>query len=126
MAIDCIAEIPGAVELSNWFGGFPSFADARAELSLNNPGASFLKIWSHGVDKEGRYDPRRPFLATISFHEISTVSLTDFARTLYLDELDIKKTGSGFRISWQAAYGPEGAVLCERLEISLETKLEST
>ena len=125
MAIDCIAEIPGAVELSKWFGGFPSFHDANAELQINGDGTGWLKAYGFGmtdkVDQNGYYVLEKHFVATFLFEKLRSVALTEFqpGRSILYD-LDIKKSGDSFEISFGSSYGVAGSIIAERLSITFE------
>ena len=126
MAIDCIAEIPGAVELSNWFGGFPSFIDAKAEFQINSDGTGWLRAssfrMSDWVDAEGFPVMEKRFVALFHFSEIKSVSITDFMPGhVILDELDIKKTDSAIQINFfDTAWGAAGCIEAKSVRIEFE------
>jgi hypothetical protein len=126
MAIDCIAEIPGAAELSNWFGGFPSFHDAKAEFQINSDGTGWLK--AHGfrmtdkVDAQGFYVSDKHFVVTVFFGSLCSVSLSDFLPGQFiLGALDFKKCDEGIRVDFlDTSYGVSGYVISRNLDLKFE------
>jgi hypothetical protein len=126
MAIDCIAEIPGAVELSNWFGGFPSFHDAKMQLQINSDGTGWLKAYgmrmTREVDAAGFFVSDRHFVATFQFGSIESVSITDFLPGLaILGELHIRKMGPAFEVDFgDTAYGLSGSLICKEIGLTFE------
>jgi len=116
MAIDCIAEIPGAAELSDWFGGFPSFHDAKAEFQICSDGTGWFKAsgfrMSDKVDAEGFRVLEKRFVAIFHFSEMMSVSITDFMPgQIILGELDIKKVDGNIRVDFiDTAYGASGCM----------------
>jgi hypothetical protein len=123
MAIDCIAEIPGAAELSNWFSGFPSFHDANAALQINGDGSGWLKAFgfrmTSEIDAKGNLVCDRHFSATFHFDGLRSVSLSDFMPgPIILYSLDVRKTEEGFRVGFEdTSYGVAGAIVTERLRV---------
>src|SRR5690242_1608664 len=126
MAIDCIAEIPGAAELSDWFGGFPSFHDAKAEFQINSDGTGWLRTsgfrMGDQVDAEGFYVLEKRFVALFYFNEITSVSITDFMPgQVILDELDIKKTDGAIQVNFiDTAWGASGYVEAKSVRVEFE------
>lgn len=120
MAIDCIEEVPGAVELSNWFAGFPSFHDAPALLQITGDGSGWLEIRSYRIGADGNFDHTKPFVTKFTFEGLVAVSLSDFADQLVLDGLDVRKSGDAFELVWDAAYGAYGSIAARRLCIAFE------
>lgn len=126
MAIDCIAEIPGAVELSNWFGGFPSFHDAKMAMQINHDGTGWLKAWAFrmpgGVRDDGYLVTDKYFASTFVFEGITTVSITDFMPGLaILGQRDVKKVDAGFEVDFSdTAYGLSGSLVCKTIRLAFE------
>ena len=125
MAIDCIEEVPGAVELSNWFGGFPSFHDANADLQVSGGGTGWLKVFgfrmTDKVDAKGFFVSEKHFAATFFFDEIRSISLADFLPGLsILYGLDIKKAGEDFVMTFDSSYGMAGTIVSRKLRLEFE------
>ena len=126
MAIDCIAEIPGAVELSNWFGGFPSFHDAPMALQINQDGTGWLKAYgwhmTSEVDAEGFFISSKHFACTFRFEGIVRISMAEFMPGLaILGELGINKADDGFEVDFtDTAYGLSGSLVCKKMELTFE------
>jgi len=121
-----LAEIPGAVELSNWFGGFPSFHDATMDLQINGDGTGWLKAYgfqaTKAVDEKGHFICEKYFEATLNFEFIKTESVTDFLPGLAIvGSLHIRKVKSGFEVDFtDTSYELSGSLICERVSVSFE------
>ena len=126
MAIDCIEEVPGAVELSNWFGGFPSFHDAYMALQINHDGTGWLKAYaarmSSEIDADGYYVSDKHFACTFQFADIKQVSIGEFMPGLaILGQLDINKVAEGFEVDFtDTAYGLSGSLICRGISLTFE------
>ena len=120
MAIDCIAEISGAVELSNWFGGFPSFHDAPARLQIAGDGSGWLEARSYQIGADGNFEYSSPFVAKFAFEGLVSVSLADFADQIILNGMEIRKSEGAFELIWEAAYGAFGSIVSRRPRAEFE------
>ncbi len=96
-------EIPGAAELSDWFGGLPGFHDGYATLQVSEDCTAFLKV--HGfkmtdrVDEKGYYILEKHFVATFFFEELVSISIADFQPgAAILSSLDIAKSDGVFEV----------------------------
>ncbi|MDB5735939.1 MAG: hypothetical protein JWN16_2576 [Alphaproteobacteria bacterium] len=121
MALEFTAEIPGAAELCDQFGGFPSFADAKAEFSAGPDGTGSLKVWSYFIGRDGNYDVGKPIVVIFSFDGIATVSLTKSDGAIYLDNLTVGKVDGLYETSWESAYGADGVVHARQMRITLQS-----
>jgi len=121
-----MAEIPGAAELSNWFGGFPSFHDAKAEFQINSDGTGWLKVcgfrMTDKVDAHGYYVLDKHFTATVSFRNLSSVSLSDFLPGQFIiGRLDFMKCDEGIKVDFgDTSYGVSGYVISRDLDLDFE------
>ena len=124
MAIDCIVEIPGAVELSNWFGGFPSFHDAFMALQINHDGTGWLQAygWRLKKDVDGFLTSEKYFGCKFQFVDIKRVAIAEFMPGLaILGQLDVNKTDEGFEVDFtDTAYGLSGSLVCKALTLTFE------
>jgi hypothetical protein len=126
MAIDCIAEIPGAAELSNWFGGFPSFHDAYFGFQINSDGSGWLRAYgarmTDRVDAQGYFISEKHFAATLQLEEIQSVQMSDFLPGLaILGRLEIRKAGADFEVDFgDTSYGVSGVIRAKRVSLKFE------
>jgi hypothetical protein len=125
VTIDCADEIPGAAELSDWFGGFPSFHDANAQLQLTGEGTGWLKVsgarMTNRVDENGYFILEKHFVATLFFEEIKSISLSDFMPgQMIIGQLDFKKIDDAIEIGFDTAYGLAGTISAGRIRIVFE------
>ena len=118
--MDFIAEISGAVELSNWFGGFTSFHDAPARLQIDGSGDGWLEVRSYRVGADGNFDTASPFVVKFSFGKLLSVSLTEFSDQIVLDGLEIRKSGEAFELIWEATYGAQGSIVSRQLSVEFK------
>ena len=122
MTCDCIDDIPGAAGLRDWFGGFPSFHDAYAQLQLSGDGAGWIKLrgarMTAQVDADGYYISEKHFAALISLGEIVSVSLSDFMPgEMIVGRLNILRKDAAFELDIDTAYGLAGTIVARRVEI---------
>lgn len=125
MAIDCIDEIQGAAELSDWFGGFPSFHDAYAQLQLSGEGTGWLKVrcarMTDRRDENCYIVLEKHFIATLFFEEMKSVSLSDFMPgEIIIGQLDFKKIDGAIEVDFDTAYGLAGTISAGRIRIEFE------
>jgi hypothetical protein len=130
VTIDCVDEIPGAGELSDWFGGFPSFHDGYAQLQLSGDGIGWLKVraarMTDRLDENGRFVLEKHFIATLFFEGIVSVSLTDFMPgEMIIGQLDFRKTNDVLEVDFDTAYGLAGTISARRIRIEF-TPIEGT
>jgi hypothetical protein len=119
-----VKDIPGAVDLHDWFGYWPSFHDAEViSLHLNRQGSSSLRIHTWDTTKEvnekGHYVLAKHVLVEIILETVSDLSLDDFSQQNVISGLNIEKTDSGFRLVLGACYGLAGWIEAESLSIRI-------
>jgi len=126
MAIDCIDEIPGAAELRDWYGSFPSFHDAYMDFVVKSDGTGWLRTFgarmTRDLDENGYFVLDKYFAATFHFEEMLSVSLEEFLPGLViLGELIISKEGAAFKVDFEdTAYGVSGFVVAKKLRLEFE------
>jgi hypothetical protein len=126
MAIDCIDEIPGAAELRDWFGGFPSFHDADMEFVVKSDGTGWLRAFgarmTSRIDENGYFISDKHFAATFYFEDMLSASLTDFLPGMaILGRLVISREGEAFKMDFvDTSYGVSGFVIANKLRLEFE------
>ncbi|MGA7078399.1 MAG: Imm50 family immunity protein [Terriglobales bacterium] len=124
MAPNEIKEIPGAAELHDWFGYWPSFHDAEIiSLHLNRKGTSSLRVhtWetTKEVDAKGYYVMAKHLVVEFILETVFELSLNGFSGQNVISGLGIEKIDSGFRLTLGACYGLAGGIDVERILISI-------
>ena len=117
--------IPGAAELTEWYGGYPGFHDANATIQLFEDGTALLKISGHKmtdrVDEKGFFILEKHFVATFFFNELVSLSLSDFLPGhAILFQLDIVKSGDVFEVQFESSYGFCGSIHARKLSVRFE------
>ena len=117
-----IKEIPGAAELHDWFGDWPSFHDAEIiRLHLNRKGPSSLRVhtWetTKEVDEKGYYVMAKHVVVEFILETVYGLRLTGFNHQNVIFGLAIEKTDSGFRLTLDECYGLAGSIEAESLSI---------
>jgi hypothetical protein len=123
-------EVPGAVELFAWFGGWPSFHDGEVlSLFLNRAGTSFLRIhtsrMTRSLDSNGNYVLEKHCVVTFSFEEIAGVDIGGFNAQNVIFGLTLNKVESGYKLQLDPCYGLAGFLVGTGLGISFEPGLPS-
>jgi hypothetical protein len=130
MTTDNIDQIPGAAELSAWFGGFPSFHDANVaelEIRADRKGATgHLKInafrMTDRVDSKGYFILEKHCLITLNLTDILAVNLSDFMQGAIISSLDINRSDDAFQIAIESSYGFFGSVRVRQVSIQFEAQ----
>jgi len=127
---DALREIPGAAELYDWFGYWPSFHDAEViSLQLNRMGSSNLRLhtWhtTKEVDEKGYYVQSKHVVVEFVFEAVSGLSLNGFNHQNVVFELGIEKTTSGFSLTLDECYGLAGSIEGNGMSIHLSPSKRS-
>jgi hypothetical protein len=117
--------IPGADQLVDWFGFWPSFHDAEIlELHLDRNSKSFIRIhtWltNNEVDASGRFISDRHVVVTFWLERIVALSLWDFNSQNVISGVDIGATPAGHRVKLCPCYGLSGDIEAEKVSVTLE------
>jgi hypothetical protein len=133
MTIECIIdEIPGASELSLWFGRFPSFDDANVEdFQIRGDGTGYLKVrtfrTTDKVDSKGYFVLEKRCLVTLRLEGVNAVELTEFmAGQAIIFDLEIEKSPDQFEVTVESSYGFGGVLRMGRISIEFEPEGTST
>lgn len=119
-----IEEMPGAVDLYEWFGYWPEFHDAEIlSLHLNRTGISQIRLhtWemTSEIDDHGFYVLRKHVIIEFTFENIRGVDLAGFNHQNVISELAISRTNSGFRVDLGACYGLAGSIIADKIALRL-------
>ena len=120
-----LIDVPGAAEITNWFGYWPTFHDAEVvSIELNRSGTSIIKVHAFATSK--RLDPRGHFAtqnhAIVSFllDDIRELQLNGFNHQNVIFRLDLNKHAEGYEIVLVGCYGIEGRIVARRIQVAFE------
>jgi hypothetical protein len=118
-------DVPGAVEIVNWFGQWPTFHDAEiVSIELNRSGTSTLKVHTFVTTKE--LDARGCFMtnkhAVVSFllDDICALQLDGFNHQNVIFDLELKRHNEGYEVVLGGCYGFEGRIVAREIQITFE------
>jgi hypothetical protein len=125
-------EIPGADQVVQWFGYWPSFHDAEVlSITLNRSGASYVQIhtWekTSEVDANGYYVRTKHAVVTFLFEgflmdreEISRMRIEWFNHQNVLTSLRVVRIPDGHSLFLDGIFGVDACIDCERISVTLE------
>jgi hypothetical protein len=116
--------IPGAQQLFEWFGYWPTFHDAEViSLELKRSGESTLAVhaWemTNRVDDKGYYEQTKHAVVQFVLEDILELNLNGFSCQNVIARLSLSKTQTGFLLDLAPCYGFSGTIEAERISISL-------
>ncbi|HME08215.1 MAG TPA: Imm50 family immunity protein [Bryobacteraceae bacterium] len=119
-----LLDIPGAIELHDWFGYWPDFHDAEVvHLYLNRTGISSMLVeawrWTDEVDERGYFKVDKHGLVEFLLEEISEMDLEDFNHQNVIFSLSIERTESGYRFDMDTSFGLLGTIEVKAFSIRL-------
>jgi len=117
-----LQEIPGAAELHDWFGYWPTFHDAEIiSLHLNRKGCSNLHVhtWemTKETDEKGYYVLVKHVVVEFAIEGVCALDLDGFNHQNVIFGLSIEKTDLGFRLTLDECYGLAGSIESQRVSI---------
>jgi hypothetical protein len=117
--------VPGAEQLFNWFGYWPSFHDAEiVSLVLNREGLSSLCLhtWqtTAQVDERGCYIKEKHIDVSFQMEEILSLALSNFSQQNVIFKLEMVEDSRGYKLVLDPCYGLGGSITVRALSIELE------
>lgn len=120
--------INGASRITDWFGSWPTFKDARLlELHLSSLEDGWLKLRAaeprRGDTGSGAV---RTAVITFYFSGIRKVQLKDLAFDSTICELQVESASDGYQLSWKGAEeDPQtGSISMSQLSVGLNTQIQ--
>lgn len=117
-------EVPGATELFDWFGFWPTFHDGEVlSLHLDRAGPSHLRVhtWerTNELDSRGYHVVRKHVIVTFILEQISELELDGFSQQNVLAELTLTQDPDGCRLKMWPCYGISGQIKAASVRIEL-------
>lgn len=127
---ETIRQIPGAAELVDWFGHFPTFHDGHLTgLSIDVDGRGSMRLdgfqTTDQKDEKGYFILDKRFSCTMILEGIRSVELSEFkpgSATLF--EVEVTYVEDVFEIIFGSSYGVEGRIRTANLRIEFEPLLQ--
>lgn len=119
-----VPSVPGASEVVEWFGFWPSFHDAEiTRVHLNRSRPSYIDVHTFRMTSEltasGHYLCDKHAIVTFELVELLEVNLQDFNHQNVVSGIDIASTESGFQLIFEGCYGLVGSVSATTVKLSL-------
>ena len=114
-----LIDVPGAAEIINWFGHWPTFHDAEVvSIELNRSGTSILKVHTFVGHKH----------AIVSFllDDICELQLSGFNHQNVIFRLDLNKQDEEYEIVLVGCYGVEGRIVTKKIQITFEAGIPAS
>jgi len=117
--------IPGAQQLFDWFGYWPSFHDAEVlSVELNRTGPSKVRAhtWeiTDKVDAHGYYVCEKHCIAIFSLDELTRVEVLHFNNQNALSDLEFYPEADEFVLFFHPSHGLQGSIRAKRVTIEME------
>ena len=121
-------EVPGASELTRWFGYWPSFHDAELlDVELHRTGHSTVRIhtfeMSSEVNSRGSFIYTKHVIVGFILEGLRNLRLNDFNGQNVISGLDLKQTADGYELTLEGCHGVEGTLTADRIHIDIEPGL---
>jgi hypothetical protein len=120
-----LADVPGATELFDWFGYWPTLHDAElVDIVLNTQGASWIGVYTCGftgeVHPSGHYVQIKHVTVKFILEGISKLELQDFSIQNVMCGVFLTRSEDGYEIELEPIYGIGGTVSANRVRIEIE------
>jgi hypothetical protein len=127
MTDDLTSTIPGADEVSRWFGNWPVFHDAEiSKLELHSDSVITFNLYAWNMtkdlDEKGYYINEKYADVSFRLEEVSAINITDLTEVGILFGLDIEKQNDLFTFVINASYGINGTITCKRCSVKLDPR----
>ena len=117
--------VPGAQELFDWFGYWPSFHDAELlSLKVERDGISGLRLhtWemTRDLDDKGYFKLIKHVVVEFAFEGVTGIGLDEIRHENILMELSLHRKGTEYIVEMNDVYGVSGRIEVKQVSIRLE------
>jgi hypothetical protein len=121
---DWLQSIPGALELFDWFGYWPSFHDAEVlSIELNRIGPSKILVHTFTVtdqvNSKGSYVCAKHCIVTLLLEDLEGVDLVEFNQMNVLSSLRFERANDSLVLALASSYGVGGSIKAKSVRIEL-------
>ena len=118
------ANIPGANQLAEWFGYWPSFHDAEVtEVHFARSGFSWLKIhtWhtTNDVDSSNYFITNKDVVVMFKLSDVQELELNEFNHQNVIFRLALKPAEQAIELELEPCFGVSGRIVARQLEIEI-------
>jgi hypothetical protein len=126
--LDVTDKVPGASELTKWFGYWPSFHDAEVlDIELHRTGHSTVRIHtfetSSETNSQGFFICTKHVIVGFILEGLKDLHLNDFNGQNVITGLDLKQIGEGYELTLEGCHGVDGTLTADRIHIDIEPGL---
>jgi hypothetical protein len=121
---DWLKAIPGALQLFDWFGYWPSFHDAEVlSIELNRIGPTKIRVHAFAVtgavDSNDSYVCDKHCIVTLLLEDLEGVELADFNQMNVLSSLRFQRGNNTFILTLGSIFGVGGSIKAKSVRIEL-------
>jgi Immunity protein 50 len=121
---ELIQTIPGAQQLFDWFGYWPSFHDAEVlSVELNRSGLSKVRVHAFratsDVNSKGHCVLDKHCIVTLLLDEIGGVDLADFNHQNAITRLGFERQKNAYVVTFYPAHGVTGTITAKNLSVEM-------
>ncbi len=121
---ELVQSVPGAQQLFNWFGYWPSFHDAEVlSIELNRTESSKVRVHTFQVtdevDPKGFYICHKHCVVTFVLENITGVDLAHFNHQNALLRLEFYQRNDEYVLVFAPAHGIEGTLKATNVSIEM-------
>ena len=118
-------QVPGALELINWFGYWPSFHDAEVlSLDLQRTGPSRVSVHTFELTSQtttqGSFACTKHVVVTFVLEDVSGLRLDDFNSQNVVAGLVLRQTAEGYELEIEGSHGLQGTITAGRIHVEIE------
>jgi hypothetical protein len=120
-----VPDVPGVLEVVDWFGEWPSFHDAEViRIHLNRSGPSYIDVHAFRMTSEvtptGHYRCDKHAVVTFAIEDIVEMELYDFNLQNVIAGLGFVSTEESLlKVTLHACYGAQGFLVARKITLSL-------
>jgi hypothetical protein len=117
--------VPGAQNLFEFFGCWPSFHDAEVlsvELHRTGPSKVRAHTWAmtDKVDADGHYVCEKHCVVTFSLEDLTKVEVLHFNDQNALSDLEFYRDNDEFVLSFHPGHGLQGSIRAKHIDIEFQ------
>jgi hypothetical protein len=121
-----LQKLPGANQIEEWFGYWPSFHDAEVlKLDLRRspePSSLVLDVWRtrDDVGVDGSFQRDRFAEVRIIFSDILLLEISEWNHQNVLAHLDVSEIADGILVVLSSSFGVEGRIVARNIRLEIE------
>ena len=119
-----VESIPGARELFDWFGYWPTFHDAevlRVEFEAGSTSSLVVHTWemTDKVNADGFFELTKHIVVEFTLRDVTKLELEFLWEHSILFGLAVNKVDTGVRLELSSSYGLSGTIEARRVSMAI-------